>query len=209
MKHSSNLTKPILNKKDSTIDSFFDNHCSLQETYIYSHIINNQRLEKQKINTNDNTYLSTFLKIEEINTRIEKLVALREELKKPHQQNEVIIPEHNITKSWDEKFLYRLLQYIKNNLNDPELSVTSILSQMHISRTQLHRKLKTLTGLSTTEFIRTIRLKRAEQLLKQNADSVTQIGYQIGFSDHSYFSKCFKKEYGISPSEYSKKFQFV
>jgi len=77
------------------------------------------------------------------------------------------------------------------------------MKMMHMSRTQLHRKIKEITGLSTTEFIRSIRLREAAKLLKLNSDYVTQVGYQIGFSDHSYFSKCFKKQFGVSPSVYA------
>ncbi len=163
--------------------------------------------QKQNINGSINAYLTILLEIEEVNTRIENLIKIREELKKAHQKNDTIIHVSYDTESLDEKFLNKLTNYIKSNLGNNEINVSSIMTQMHISRTQLHRKLKTLTGLSITEFIRTIRLKKAEQLLKQNADSVTQIGYQIGFSDHSYFSKCFKKEYGVSPSQYSKSHQ--
>ncbi len=162
---------------------------------------------KPFINTNDNMGLMKLLKVEEINSRIDDLIKLREELKSQYEINDITLIFNKHTGSWDEKFLFKLFNYIKKNMDNTELNVSSIMSQMHLSRTQLHRKIKALTGLSTTEFIKTVRLKKAEQLLKQNVDSITQISYQIGFSDHSYFSKCFKKEYGISPSEYTKKFQ--
>ena len=67
---------------------------------------------------------------------------------------------------------------------------------------QLHRKLKALTGQSTTEFIRSQRLKLAIKLLKENKISISEIGYTVGFNDPSYFAKCFKQEYGTSPTEY-------
>ncbi len=214
------ILKTSLNKKHVSINSYYgllpetskhawvrNNHRSRNMPFVMFNPKVNSISEKQKINTKENTHLTKLLEVEEINAQIQNLIAIREQLKKQQPENNTTIIIEGKTESWDEKFLRKLLQYIKNNIGDPELNVASIMSQMHISRTQLHRKLKTLTGLSTTEFIRAIRLKKAEQLLKDNVDSVTQIGYQIGFSDHSYFSKCFKKKYGISPSQYSKKFR--
>jgi AraC-like DNA-binding protein len=69
---------------------------------------------------------------------------------------------------------------------------------------QLHRKLKALTGQSTSEFLRSQRLKAAILLIKQEKHSISEIGYAVGFNDPSYFTKCFKQEYGISPSDYLK-----
>ncbi|MEM7039319.1 MAG: helix-turn-helix transcriptional regulator [Bacteroidota bacterium] len=71
-----------------------------------------------------------------------------------------------------------------------------------MSRVQLHRKLKALSGQTTTEFIRTIRLKRAAQLLEQNFGTVAEVAYAVGFGNLSYFSKCFKAQFGVSPSEF-------
>ncbi len=74
-----------------------------------------------------------------------------------------------------------------------------------MSRMQLHRKLKALTGQTATEFIRTQRVKLAADLLKKSDANVSEIGYTVGFNDHSYFTKCFKELYQCTPSEYSKK----
>lgn len=71
-----------------------------------------------------------------------------------------------------------------------------------MSRASLHRKLKAITGFPPSEFIRNIRLRKAAALLSSQADSVTQIGIAVGFEDQSYFSKSFKKQFGVPPSEY-------
>ncbi len=143
---------------------------------------------------------------EELNTYIENLIAIREKIKKTYQNNTIVDLSGVKIQTRDQKFLQQASNYIKSNISSPGLNVSTIMSEMHMSRTQLHRKFKALTGLSTTEFIRTIRLKKAAHLLQQNVDSITQIGYQTGFSDHSYFAKCFKKQYGVSPSDYSKEY---
>jgi len=104
--------------------------------------------------------------------------------------------------SADEKFLNKLISFIENNLADPDMNVDSLTEQIHLSRSQLHRKLKALTGLSSTEFIRTIRLKRAAQLLEQRHGTIAETVYAVGFNSLSYFSKCFQKQFGLSPKEY-------
>jgi AraC-like DNA-binding protein len=76
---------------------------------------------------------------------------------------------------------------------------------MGVSRMQLHRKLKALTDQSATEFIRTVRLKRAAEMLQKGHDNVSQVAYQVGFSSLSYFTKCFKELYGHLPSEMASK----
>jgi AraC-like DNA-binding protein len=75
--------------------------------------------------------------------------------------------------------------------------------EIHLSRTQLFRKLKGVTGLSPNEFINNIRLQKAAKLILAKADTVSQIGYSVGFNDQSYFAKRFRKKFGKSPSEFS------
>ena len=78
-----------------------------------------------------------------------------------------------------------------------------------MSRASLHRKLKAITGFPPSKFIRNIRLRKAAALLIGQADSVTQIGIAVGFEDQSYFSKSFKKEFGVPPSEYMQSTKLV
>jgi AraC-like DNA-binding protein len=75
--------------------------------------------------------------------------------------------------------------------------------EANLSRTQLLRKLKALTGVSPNDLIKEIRLKRAAEMIIQRIDTITQIGYAVGFNDQSYFSKCFKKQFGVSPTEFA------
>jgi AraC-like DNA-binding protein len=81
--------------------------------------------------------------------------------------------------------------------------VEKMAEEMNLSRTQLLRKVKALTGLSPNDFIKDLRLKHAAEMITRKSDTITQIGYAVGFNDQSYFTKCFKKQYGLTPSEYA------
>ena len=94
------------------------------------------------------------------------------------------------------------LELVEQNIGEPEFDVKSFRESIGMSRMQLFRKLQALTGQSPSEFIRTVRLKRAKQLMEQNFGNVAQITYEVGFNNLSYFAKCFKKLFGTSPSEY-------
>jgi transcriptional regulator GlxA family with amidase domain len=106
--------------------------------------------------------------------------------------------------SVDEKFLNKAIKIIEDNLGDCDFDVTAMTGEIGMSRMQLFRKLKALTNQTPSEFIRTIRLKRAALLLKKNFGNVAEITYEVGFNNLSYFAKCFRELYGVSPSEYTK-----
>jgi transcriptional regulator GlxA family with amidase domain len=105
----------------------------------------------------------------------------------------------------DEIFVEQMLTSIEKNMSNPDYSVEDLGVEVGLSRTQLYRKLKALTGQSANEFIRTIRLKRAAQLLEQNQLTIAEVTYEVGFSDLQYFRECFKKLFGLTPSEYAQK----
>jgi len=107
--------------------------------------------------------------------------------------------------SADEKFLVKVKETIQNRLADEQLGVESLAEDIGLSRVQLYRKITALTGISVNEMIRSFRLQKAAQLLKQDWGSISQITYEVGFSNPSYFSKCFKDRFGVMPSEYSTK----
>ena len=91
---------------------------------------------------------------------------------------------------------------LKELISDPEFNAGKFAQEMGMSRMQLHRKLQTYTGLSTTEFIRSQRLRMAAQLLTDYKVTVNEVAYSVGFNTPSYFIKCFKEAYGKTPAEY-------
>lgn len=104
----------------------------------------------------------------------------------------------------DKGFAERFLQVIETSLNDPDLSVETIATSMGIGRSQLYRKVKSLTGFTPIEMIRIARLKKAAEILKRTDHSVSEVAYEVGFSSPGYFTKCFSDYFGTSPSNYMK-----
>ena len=105
--------------------------------------------------------------------------------------------------SADEKLMQKVLKAINKNLNNPDLNAEMIAAEVGISRVHLYRKLKELTNQSTRDFIRNIRLKQAEILLKSEKNyNMSEIAQLVGFNNTTYFSNAFKELYGVSPSKY-------
>lgn len=105
------------------------------------------------------------------------------------------------TTSLDKEFIQRLLEYINVRISDPNLSVEDLSSELNLSRSQLYRKVKALTGQTVNEFIRRIRLERAKQIIENGSANISQTCYEVGFATPSYFSKCFKAYFGMLPTE--------
>jgi signal transduction histidine kinase/ligand-binding sensor domain-containing protein/DNA-binding response OmpR family regulator len=147
-------------------------------------------------------YIPKPFHAEELQARVRNLLASRRKLRESFRRQLLMEPKDNSVLSLDEKFLLRVRQEVENNLSDWKLDADALSHKVAISRIQLYRKLKGLTGQTVHEFIRTVRLKRAIQLLEQRKMKITEIAYLVGFNDLNYFSRCFRKLYGKSPSEY-------
>lgn len=137
-----------------------------------------------------------------LKSKTASLINLRKKLHSRYSQEIILRPKDIAITSTDEKFLNKVQKILNNNLVDPSFSTVDFSKAAHMSRMQLHRKLKALTGLSSTEFIRSQRLKLAAQILKRADINISEVGYNVGFNNHAYFSKCFKEVYHCTPSEY-------
>lgn len=101
------------------------------------------------------------------------------------------------------RLLRKALEVVEQNIDDPLFGVEKMAEEIGMSRASLHRKMKAVSGISPSDFIRSVRLKRAAAMLRKKSDSITQVGFRVGFEDQSNFSKSFKKQFGVSPSEYA------
>jgi DNA-binding response OmpR family regulator len=113
-------------------------------------------------------------------------------------------PTQAVVASADEKFLRRVMQIVEERMGDSDFSVEEFSREAGLSRVHLHRKLKALTDQAPGDFVRMMRLKRAAQLLDARAGNIAEIAYQVGFNNLSYFSKCFREQFGVLPNEYIK-----
>jgi DNA-binding response OmpR family regulator/anti-sigma regulatory factor (Ser/Thr protein kinase) len=147
-------------------------------------------------------YIIKPFEMKELLVRMRNLIEQRRRLRQRFNHQNGLKPEEIAVTSLDERLLKKALAIIEENMGDPDFSVAQFVHKIGMSRVQLHRKIHSLTGQSTSEFIRVVRLNRAAQLLKQQHDSITQIAYLVGFNSSSYFSRAFYKHFGVSPSEY-------
>jgi AraC-like DNA-binding protein len=99
----------------------------------------------------------------------------------------------------------RIMKVVNKHLNNSDFNVDMLTQEVGISRAQLHRKMKEMTGISTSEFIRNIRLEQAARLLKEQKVNVTQVAYAVGFGNLAHFSTIFRRHFGISPTEYAER----
>lgn len=127
---------------------------------------------------------------------------LRERLLEKLRDNKLLLSEPEKVESIDDAFLRKFAEQIEAVYADPEYNVEKLSETLGLSRGHLHRKIKELTGTTPVEFLRTYRLNKATQLLRQNAYTVSEVAYRTGFSSPAYFSKCFKAVYGVTPTEY-------
>ena len=127
---------------------------------------------------------------------------LRERLLEKLRDNKLLLSEPEKVESIDDAFLRKFAEQIEAVYADPEYNVEKLSETLGLSRGHLHRKIKELTGTAPVEFLRTYRLNKATQLLRQNVYTVSEVAYRTGFSSPAYFSKCFKAVYGVTPTEY-------
>jgi signal transduction histidine kinase/DNA-binding response OmpR family regulator/streptogramin lyase len=139
----------------------------------------------------------------ELLVRVRNLIEQRQKLREKFSRDLTIQPKDVVVSSYDERFLQRSIDIIEQHISDSEFTVALFSKKVGMSRVQLHRKLQALTNCSAREFIQILRLKRAEQLLQQRAGNITEIAYEVGFNNLSYFSQCFRRQFGKLPSEYT------
>ncbi|WP_267156247.1 response regulator [Xanthomarina sp. F2636L] len=155
------------------------------------------------LETGADDYLVKPFKMRGLETRVKNLINSRLKLRERYSQEIVLRPKDIAISNFDEQFLEKIQDVLDHKLTESSFNIEEFSKSVGLSRMQLHRKLKALTGLSATEFIRSQRLKLATDLLKKSDANVSEIGYTVGFNDPSYFSKCFKEAYGCSPSDFA------
>ncbi|WP_090150715.1 hybrid sensor histidine kinase/response regulator transcription factor [Dyadobacter soli] len=149
-------------------------------------------------------YLGKPFVLDELVARINSLLTQRNLLRKKYSREVVLQPTGTPVRDREAEFLEKTIRIIDEHIAEESFNVEMLQQEMGMSRMQLHRKLKALTDQSASDFIRYIRLQRAADLLRQSGSPVAEVAYQSGFNHLSYFSKCFKEQFGVLPSEFAK-----
>lgn len=153
--------------------------------------------------TGADDYISKPFHPNVLKIRVHRLINTQKQLVEKFQESGgVLVPKNILKNPLDEKFLNKVIESIKANISNDELSVEELGSMVSMSRSNLFRKLKAITGQTPIEFIYFIRLKYAMELLLERKMSISEIAYEVGFKNPSSFTKSFKKQFGKSPSEY-------
>ncbi len=156
------------------------------------------------LETGADDYITKPFSFELLNIRVANLIEIRRQLHERFKRQSILEPGELSITNPDEIFLQKLSKIIDENISDTELTVEFIAREIGMSHSTLYRKLIALTGKKINDFIRIYRLQRAAQLLQKSDFTINEISDNTGFSNSKYFSTCFKKEYGVTPSEYKK-----
>lgn len=161
-----------------------------------------QKIEGLEAGADD--YITKPFSYEILELKIKRLIEMRESFQSSFNKKFEIKPGEIGITSLDEKFLKKALKIVEKNIGNTEFSVEKLGRELGVSRGHLYNKLMALTGTTPIGFIRVMRLKRAAQLLAKSQLSVSEIAFQVGFNDPKYFTKYFKDEFGVVPSEFAK-----
>jgi signal transduction histidine kinase/ligand-binding sensor domain-containing protein/DNA-binding response OmpR family regulator len=137
-------------------------------------------------------------------SHVNNLIRSRKKLKELFAQRLHLEPSEVATASFNDEFIKNAIQYVEDNIDKDDFLIDELATQLNMSRSTFYRKLKAVTGMSGSDFIRMIRLKRSAQLLKTGKYTVSMAAYEAGFNDLKHFRKSFQKQFGVTPSEYSK-----
>ncbi len=147
-------------------------------------------------------YIIKPFNIQEVKARVKNLITQRQILRNKYATSLDITRKEIAFNSKDVQFMNRIIKIVEEHISDMDFEVSDLQKKSELSHTQLYRKIFALTGLSPSKFIRNIRLESATKLMEQNNQNITEIALNVGFGNLSYFTKCFRERYGITPSDY-------
>ena len=163
------------------------------------------QLEMEGLRLGADDYITKPFNVEMLRLRIKKFIEKRESRQRQFREKMDVAPSEITITSVDEQFIQRAIKICEDHMSDTEFSVEVLGQELSLSRTYLYKKLINITGKGPAEFIRTIRLKRGKQYLDQTSMPIADIALEIGYGNPKRFTENFKAEFGMSPSEYSRK----
>ena len=163
-----------------------------------------QQSRLEGLETGADDYLTKPFDTKELQIRINNLISIRRKLQEKYSRTDFVPVNKSGEKklsSLEEQFMNKVLEVIENHLSDEEFSIEQFSSEVGMSRVQLHRKLKALSGKSASIYLRSVRLNKAKKMIEEQKGNISEIAYSVGFSSPQYFTRCFKEEFGIPPSD--------
>jgi len=157
------------------------------------------------LETGADEYITKPFSAQFLMLRVQNLIKQRNTLRSYYQRSAIMEPEIITVTSVDERLLKKAVDYINNNITNTSIGVEELSNELGLSRGHFYRKIKALTNLTAVDFIRSVRLKRAAMILQQGKLSIKEVQVMVGFEGADYFRKCFKTQFGMTPSEYSAK----
>ncbi len=182
----------------------------LKNDVITSHIpivlltaLSSKEHEKDGFLVGADAYISKPFDPEILKVRLEQMLKTQHKLKEKYSHQIFLEPKDIEITSSEERFIKKAIKIAEDNLHDPDFGVNEFSREIGISKVQLYRKFRAISDMTVKEFIRTLRIKRAAQLIKKTDLNVSEVAYKVGFREVNYFRKCFKEFYNVNPSEYS------
>jgi DNA-binding response OmpR family regulator len=155
------------------------------------------------LETGADVYINKPFNIHILKAQIKSLLDSRQRLKSIMAKELVVQPKDVTVASLDERFLAKLMEVVEEHASDQTFGIKELTEKMNMSHSVIFRKIKSITGLTVVDYIRTFRLKKAALILTKKKLPISEVSFMVGFSDPKYFSKCFQKEFGLSPTEYA------
>jgi DNA-binding response OmpR family regulator len=166
-----------------------------------------QESKLEGLETGADAYLTKPFDTKELQVRIKNLINLRRKLQQKFSGGKIVATkekEKNLS-GLDERFMKKVKEVIEKHISEEEFSTEDFGKEVGMSRMQIHRKLKALTGKSATHYIRSVKLIKAREMIEKNEETISEIAYSFGFSSPAYFTRCFKEEFGYPPSDLTSK----
>ena len=167
-----------------------------------------QATELQSIKLGIDVFLTKPFDLTKIILQVSRMIEKKSTLERTAKIEAISNPQFDKmeeTETYDEKLIAKITSIIEDNIEDETFNVTSLAEKMGLPQKQLYRKLKQLTGITPVAYIKKIRMKKAAFLIKNTQYSITEIMYMIGYSNMSYFIKCFNEEYAMTPKQFSER----
>ncbi len=161
-----------------------------------------QKSRLEGLETGADDYLTKPFDAKELKIRIRNLIAIRRRLQEIFAGGQILQRKGEKKLSvLDENFLQKVLETVEKHLAEEEFSIEKFSEEVGMNRVQLHRKLKAITGKSPSIYLRSVRLSKAKKMIEDQQGNISEIAYSVGFSSPTYFSRCFKEEFGHTPSD--------